>query len=155
MSESRNEFVVSRLIEAPREYVWRAWTNPKHLQQWWCPAPITCQVLKFDLRRGGAFDLQMTMPDGQIGSQSGAFLDIIEGERIIFTTALSEDWRPTLSPLPITGIISMSDEGQHTRYHTRVLYRDNEHRQQLEQMHFERGWNAATEQLAELVTIIT
>ena len=151
LAEQSPDFMVSRLIKAPRRLVWEAWTNPQMLEQWWCPTPMTATVTRFDLRVGGAFDLMMRDPDGNNMPQTGAFLDIMPQERIVFTTALTHEWRPATTMLPITGVISMKDEGEGTRYETRVLYRDDEARRQMEQIQFEAGWTLAIDQLERLV----
>ena len=49
------DLVISRVIRAPREAVWSAWTDPASFEQWWVPAPARCQVAAMDLRPGGAF----------------------------------------------------------------------------------------------------
>jgi uncharacterized protein YndB with AHSA1/START domain/DNA-binding transcriptional ArsR family regulator len=151
LAENNIEFTVSRYIKAPRHVVWKAWTIPEHLARWWCPAPLTCRVLRLDLRPGGAFDIVIRDPGGNEMAQTGAFLEIAAQERIIFTTALTNEWRPAASPLPITAVISMADDNGGTRYETRVLYKDEEERQKLAQMHFEAGWSAAIDQLGEFV----
>lgn len=152
MSEQSHDFVVSRFIKARRSLVWDAWTMPEQLAQWWCPKPITCRVTNFNLHPGGAFDIMMRDPSGQEMPQTGAFLDVVHQERIIFTTALTSNWRPAPMPLPITGIITMADEDDGTRYETRVLYIDEEERQKLAQMRFEAGWSQAIDQLDDLVS---
>jgi uncharacterized protein YndB with AHSA1/START domain len=151
LADNRNEFTVSRLIKAPRGIVWKAWTMPEHLEKWWCPAPLTCKVLSLDLRLGGAFVIMMRDLGGQEIPQTGAFLEIVPEEQIVFTTALTERWRPAASFLPITATISMRDENGATRYETQVLYKNDEERKKLSEMHFEVGWSAAIDQLGELV----
>lgn len=152
MTTINNNFTVSRFINAPRNLVWMVWTHPEHLQKWWCPYPITCKVTRFDLQRGGAFDLLMRHPDGSESPQAGSFLDIVPETKIVFTTALTQDWRPSATPLPITAAISMHDEVDGTRYETEVLYKNGEDRQQLAAFGFEDGWSAAIDQLTELLT---
>lgn len=152
MTQMNNEFVVSRYIGASRNTVWDAWSIPENLEQWWCPKPFTAKLLDFDLYPGGAFNLLMQSPDGMESKQTGAFLDVVLQERITFTTALTKEWRPSPTPMPITGIISMVDEGEGTRYNTRVLYKNDEERQQLGDFKFEEGWTQAIEQLVEFVT---
>lgn len=152
MTTINNNFTVSRFINAPRNLVWTAWTQPEQLQKWWCPQPITCKVTRFDLRLGGAFDLLMLHPDGSESPQSGSFLDIVPESKIVFTTALTQDWRPAVAPLPITATISMRDEDHGTRYETEVMYKNDEDRQQLATFGFEDGWSTAIDQLTELVT---
>jgi uncharacterized protein YndB with AHSA1/START domain len=152
MSKSSNDFTVSRFIKARRSVVWQAWTVPTHLEQWWCPAPMTCKVMGLDARHGGAFEIVMRGPNGEEMSQTGAFLDIVPEARLIFTTALTAEWRPAATPLPITAIISMADEGEGTRYETRVLYKDADERRKLGEMRFEAGWSLAIDQLEALVS---
>jgi uncharacterized protein YndB with AHSA1/START domain/DNA-binding transcriptional ArsR family regulator len=151
MTESPYDFTVSRIIQAPRRVVWKAWTTPEHLEKWWCPKPLTARIRRFDVRPGGAFDLIMRDPNGQESPIMGAFLEIVPRERIVFTTALTEEWRPAATPLPITAVISMSGENNITNYATRVLVKNEEERQKLEQMNFEAGWTLGIDQLAELV----
>jgi len=151
MSETSNEFNVSRIIKAPCHLVWKAWTTPEHLEKWWCPRPMTCKIVNFDLRPGGAFEMLMRDPSGGEMPQTGAFLEIVPEERIVFTTALTARWRPAASFLPITATISMSDDNGVTRYETHVLYKNDEERQQLGDMRFETGWSMAIDQLGELV----
>ncbi len=152
MTEKNLDFIVSRIIKAPRSYVWKAWTMPEHLEKWWTPRPMTAQVIHFDPRPGGAFDLIMRDPDGGESPITGAFLELIPEERIVFTTALTADWRPAPTLLPITAIISMSDAKHGTQYDTRVLVRDEEERLKLQEMGFEPGWSLGIDQLEELVT---
>ena len=103
------------------------------------------------MQPGGAFDIVIRDPFGNEMPQTGAFLEIVSGQRIVFTTALTDEWRPASSPLPITAMISMADEKGGTKYETRVLYKDEEDRQKLAEMQFEAGWSAAIDQLNEYV----
>ncbi len=150
MTENRNDFTVSRLIKAPRSVVWKAWTVPEHLEKWWCPKPMTTKIVGFDLRPGGAFDLLMGDPSGEETPITGAFLEIVPEERIVFTTALTQGWRPAATVLPITAIISLTNESEGTRYATRVLVKNEEERQKLQEMDFEAGWSIGIDQLSEL-----
>lgn len=58
------DLVISRVLAAPRAAVWRAWTEPDLLRQWWCPRPWTTEVRAFELRAGGAFHTFMQGPEG-------------------------------------------------------------------------------------------
>lgn len=148
---SSYEFTVTRHINASRSLVWQAWTTPEHLEKWWVPRPMTARVVGFDLRPGGAFDLQMFTPDGQESSVTGAFLDIVPESLIVFTTALTSDWRPAETPVPITAFISMTEDDNTTRYNTRVLYKNKADSDKLHAMNFEAGWSIGIDQLEELV----
>ena len=91
----------------------------------------------------GAFDLVMRDNDGNESLQTGSFLEITPQTQLVFTTALTQDWRPSTTALPITATISMRDEDDGTRYETDVLYRDDDARQQLAEFGFEAGWSKA------------
>lgn len=143
------DLVISRLLRVPRALVWKAWTDPAHLKEWWCPKPWTTEVLGFDLRPGGSFHTFMKGPGGgETSDNPGTFLEIVPLSRIVWTTALVEHWRPAAEPwLPMTAIITMEDEGEHTRYGATVLHKDKTARDQHEQMGFFDGWGTCIEQL--------
>lgn len=79
------EVIFTRIINAPRELVFKAWTDPKHLAQWWGPHGMTNPVCEVDLRPGGAFRIVMRSPEGTDYPCRGAFLEIVEPERLVFT----------------------------------------------------------------------
>ncbi len=61
----KGEFVISRLFDAPRDVVWKAWTEPERLKHWWGPKGVKIVSCKVDLRPDGVFHYSMRMPDGQ------------------------------------------------------------------------------------------
>jgi uncharacterized protein YndB with AHSA1/START domain len=151
MSGSSSELIISRIIKAPRSAVWTAWTTPEHLQKWWCPRPWTTEIRGFDLRPAGAFDTLLHGPDGEESSNPGAFLEIVPQERIVFTTALTEGWRPGTPWLALTAFIVMEDLGDGTtRYTARVLHRDEADSRKHEEMGFHDGWGTCIDQLGEV-----
>lgn len=143
------DLVITRTLKAPRDLVWAAWSDPKHLEHWWCPEPWTAEVAQLDLKPGGAFQTIMRGPDGEKFDSPGAFLDVVRGERIVFTSALSEGWRPVADGgLPMTAIISMADDKDGgTLYEARVLHADEAGRKQHEEMGFYEGWGTCIDQL--------
>jgi uncharacterized protein YndB with AHSA1/START domain len=139
---------INRLIKAPRALVWKAWTDPQHLKEWWCPKPWTTEVLDFELRPSGAFHTLMRGPGGESSDNPGSFLEIVTGSRIAFTSALVRDWRPAPNAwMPFTAIITLDDEGSGTRYVATVLHKDKETRDQHEKMGFYDGWGTVITQL--------
>lgn len=148
---TKNELSVSRLINAPRSAVWQAWANPKSFEQWWIPAPIVCQVVKMDLKPGGGFETLMSENGGAFKPHvEGCFLDITPQERIVFTTALKENWEPAEPWLTLTSIITMEDEGSGTRYIARALHKNPEDSKKHAELGFDEGWGATIDQLAKL-----
>jgi uncharacterized protein YndB with AHSA1/START domain len=150
VKESRYDLTISRTIKAPRALVWKAWTTPEHLQKWWCPRPWTTEIRGFDLRPGGVFDTLMRGPDGGESSNPGLFLEVVPQERIVFTTALTEGWRPGTPWLSLSAIITMEDDGANTKYTARVLHKDEEDRRKHEEMGFHDGWGTCIDQLGEV-----
>lgn len=73
---------VTRIFDAPRELVWKAWTDPKYVMQWWGPKEFTCPVCKMDFRVGGKFLYGMKSPDGQTFWNAGEYHEIIPFEKI-------------------------------------------------------------------------
>lgn len=150
MSETRLDLEIVRVVAAPRAKVWRAWSDPEILKQWWCPRPWITEVRAFDFRAGGAFHAYMSGPDGGESDNPGIFLDIVPMERIVWTTMLTEGWRPGTPWLGITGIFTLADEGAGTRYTARCLHRNDADCKNHEEMGFFAGWGKAITQLAEV-----
>jgi len=138
---------IVRVLRAPRALVWKAWSDPTLLKQWWCPRPWTTEVRAFEFRTGGAFHTFMRGPDGGESDNPGVFLEVTPMSRIVWSSALGPGWRPQESWLPMTAFIGMEDEGAATRYSARVLHRDETSRRQHEEMGFHDGWNTCITQL--------
>jgi uncharacterized protein YndB with AHSA1/START domain len=94
------ELVITRVFDAPRELVFKAWTDPKHLAQWWGPKGFTNPVCEVDVRLGGAIRIHMCGPDGTIYPMSGVYQEVIEPERLVFTSAaLDKEGHPLFEVL--------------------------------------------------------
>lgn len=150
--DDTRDLIISRLISAPRAAVWRAWSEPDLLKEWWCPKPWTTQVLAFDLHPGGAFHTLMTGPDGNTSDNPGSFLEVVPHSRLVFTSMLTAGWRPGTPWLGFTAIITLSDEGTGTRYTATVMHPDLAAREQHEQLGFFEGWNRVITQLDEFAS---
>ncbi len=83
--------VITRVFDAPRDLVFKAWTDPKHVAQWWGPKGFTNPVCELDVRPGGAIRIDMRGPDGVIYPMKGVFHEIVEPERLVVTTSALED----------------------------------------------------------------
>jgi uncharacterized protein YndB with AHSA1/START domain len=81
------EFVITRVFDAPRELVFKAWTDPKRVARWWGPFGFTNPVCELDVRPGGAIRIHMRGPDGTIYPMTGVYHEIVEPERLVFTSA--------------------------------------------------------------------
>jgi uncharacterized protein YndB with AHSA1/START domain len=89
----KEDLVVVRILNAPVELVWQAWTDPKHVLRWWGPRHYTSETAIIDLRVGGQFIFGMTAPAEQGGQESfvsGIYQKIVPLERLEFTQGLSD-----------------------------------------------------------------
>ena len=147
---SDRELALTRLIDAPREKLFRAWTEPELMKQWFTPRPWTTPVIEVDLRPGGSNLIVMRGPDGTEFPNRGVYLEIVKNERLVFTDAYTKAWEPAEKPF-FTGIITFEDEGGKTRYTARARHWTVADREAHEKMGFHEGWGQCADQLAELV----
>ncbi len=83
---------ITRLINAPRERVFKAWTDPEQLKKWFRPDDDTVvPLVKSDLRAGGKYRIQMKKPDGEFHTAAGTYLEVKPPERLVFTWAWEKD----------------------------------------------------------------
>lgn len=150
-TQSDLDLTVSRIIRAPRTRVWEAWTTPSQLEQWWVPKPATARVVDLDLRPGGSFVTEISETEETFGPHiAGCFLDVVDGERLVFTNALTAGWRPATDPF-ITAVITFADHPDGTEYLATVMHKDAATAAQHVELGFHDGWGTVTRQLAELV----
>jgi uncharacterized protein YndB with AHSA1/START domain len=147
------ELVLTRLIRAPREKIYRAWTEPELMRQWFTPRPWTTPIVETDVRPGGANLIVMRDPDGNDFPNRGVYLEVVKNERLVFTDAYTAAWEPSEKPF-MTVILTFEDEGGDTRYTARVRHWSVADREEHERMGFHQGWGQATDQLAEVVSRI-
>ena len=160
MAETRDqihELELERILDAPRELVWRAWSDPENLKQWWAPRPYRTIACEMDLRPGGTFYTRMVGPEDFDSPVNGCFLEVVPGEKAVWTTALVAGYRPTSAPphgcgaFVFTAIMTFEDAGAgKTRYRARVLHKDEADRDTHAEMGFHDGWGTCATQLGEV-----
>lgn len=84
------ELVITRVFDAPREQVWKAWTDPEHFKKWWGPEHFTAPVSEIDLRVGGTYFNGMRSPDGETYYTTGVYREIVPLERIVYTDSFAD-----------------------------------------------------------------
>jgi len=92
------ELIIRRIFDAPREEVWRAWTDPETVKCWFGPEGYTTPVVQIDLREGGMSLYDMRSPDGKDIWSGGEFIEIIPLERIVVTDYFSDSEGNPVSP---------------------------------------------------------
>ena len=150
ISVGDRELVLTRLIDAPREKLFRAWTEPEVLKQWFTPAPYTTLVAELDVRPGGANLIVMCDPEGREFPNRGVYLEVVENERLVFTDAYTEAWQPSQKRF-MTVIVTFENEDGKTRYTARVRQWTVADREAHEKMGFHDGWSRAIDQLEAVV----
>ena len=143
------ELVLTRVIDAPREKVWRCWTEPELMKQWFAPKPWTTPAVEVDLRPGGSNLITMRGPDGTEFPNRGVYLEVVPNEKLVFTDAFTNAWTPSEKPF-FVGVLTFEDEGGKTRYTARALHWTDEDRDAHEKMGFHEGWGQCAAQLEEL-----
>jgi uncharacterized protein YndB with AHSA1/START domain len=147
------ELTLTRLIDAPREKLYRAWTDPTLLQQWFAPLPYTTPVAELDVRPGGSAFIVMRGPDGKDLPNHGVYLEVVPNQRLVSTDAYTKAWEPSEKPF-MTLILTFEDEGGKTRYTARVHHWTAADCEAHEKMGFHQGWGICADQLTALVTKI-
>jgi uncharacterized protein YndB with AHSA1/START domain len=104
--------VVTRVFDAPRELVWKAWTDPQYVMQWWGPKGFTAPVCKMDFRVGGKFLYCMRTPDGQEFWNGGEYHEIVQHEKIVSSMYFSDSEGNKIEPAQL-GIEHEAIEGAH------------------------------------------
>jgi uncharacterized protein YndB with AHSA1/START domain len=146
---SDRELVLTRLIDAPREKLFRCWTEPALLKQWFAPLPWTIVDVTADLRTGGTSYFVMRSPEGQEFPNRGVYLEVVKNEKIVFTDAYTKAWEPSERPF-FTGIVTFEEEGGKTRYTARARHWTKVARDEHEKMGFHEGWGQCADQLEAL-----
>jgi uncharacterized protein YndB with AHSA1/START domain len=140
------ELVLTRFIAAPPHLVYRAWTDPVLLLQWFTPAPWKTTKAELDVRAGGSNLIVMEGPEGQVVPNHGVYLEVVPNERLVITDAFVSAWEPSDKAF-MTAVLTFEPEGDGTRYTARVRHWSVSDREAHEEMGFHHGWGAATDQL--------
>jgi uncharacterized protein YndB with AHSA1/START domain len=151
MADDDRELVITRLIDAPRERIFAAWTGPKQLAQWRGPHGMTTPVCEMELRPGGIFRTAMRDQEATEYPYAGVFLELVAPERIVFTDAFGAGWQPSAQAF-MTAIVTLEAEDGRTRYTARALHWSAADREKHEAMGFHQGWGESLDRLEQLVT---
>lgn len=154
--DPRYDLVMERVVDVAPESIWRGWTDPEWVKQWFTPAPYTTPECDIDLRPGGVFRTLMRGPDGDEFDGSGCYLEVVPNERLVWTSAMGPGFRPmpvdeTGASFPFTAIITLTPHEGGTKYRAHLLHADEAAKQRHDGMGFHEGWGAAFDQLIALI----
>ena len=134
------------------EAIWRAWTEPALMIQWFTPAPYVTLEAEVDLRPGGIFRTVMQSPEGERIESEGCILAVDAPHSFIWTANLRSGFRPTSTDLAMTASIAVADHPNGGAIYTATCMHDTtETRNRHEEMGFGPGWTAAFDQLVALM----
>ncbi len=154
--DPRLDLVLTREIDIPASAAWRAWTEPELIKQWFTPAPWKTVGCAIDLRPGGEFMTEFQSPDGERFPNRGCFLEVVQDQRLTWTSVLLPGFRPAAatqgSPAFTATILFDSLPGDRCRYTAIAIHQDEEGAKAHADMGFHQGWGAALDQLVELMT---
>lgn len=140
------DLVLEREIAAPRDLIYTYWTTPEHLVHWFVPKPHKVTACHLDVRVGGAFNTTFEV-DGNLMENNGVYLEVIPGEKLVFTDAYTVGWKPAPEPF-MTAILTFEDAGPgRTRYRAVARHRNAETAKTHADMGFHDGWGTVVTQL--------
>lgn len=140
------DLILTRDLDAPRELVYKCWTDPAHLPHWFVPKPHRVTKCELDVRVGGACNTTFDV-DGQIMENKGVYLEVIPNEKLVFTDTYTAGWKPAAEPF-MTAILTFEDIGNgRTRYTAVARHRSAESAAQHKEMGFFDGWGTVADQL--------
>ena len=147
--EKEHELVLTRIFDAPRELLFKVWTDPKHVAQWWGPHGFTNPVCELDLRPGGAMLIHMRGPDGVLYPMTGVYQEVVEPERLVFMSAMLDDKGNPMFEVLTT--VTFAKEGGRTKQilRARVIKKTAQAAPYLAGM--EAGWTQSLERLTAYV----
>lgn len=153
------DLVLDRVLKASPAKVWRCWTEPALICQWFCPKPWYVSEAVVDLRAGGRFFTLMNGPEGEKVPNEGSFLEVVPERKLVFTDMFGADFAPvdqlaSGAGLHFAAILSFVPEGSGTRYRAVARHRSAQEAKTHEDMGFHVGWGIATDQLEELAATL-
>lgn len=158
---SDRELLISRVFDAPRELVWKVWTEPQHVAKWWGPHHFSAPLIEIDLRVGGTFRFVMRSPDGHDFAVKGTYSEVEPPRRLVQIMDHSElpsEWHDMVDPdrpkdagnppinFPMT--TTLEDVGGKTQLTIRVEFASVALRDSMVKIGMAEGWNQSLEKFA-------
>ncbi|PLK49692.1 SRPBCC domain-containing protein [Uliginosibacterium sp. TH139] len=142
--DSASEVLITRLLDAPRELVFRCWTEPEHAARWWLPPSFSATACEIDLRVGGRFYIGMRSPQGEDYPCEGVYEEILPPERLVYR-GMDDDRHACGSGLPPRGRVTVlfGVQGGQTRLSIHARFSSPQARAAAMAMGFDSSWQGA------------
>jgi uncharacterized protein YndB with AHSA1/START domain len=148
--DTDRDLVLSLVLNAPRENIYRCWTEADLIPKWFAPKPWTTPKAVVDVRPGGGSVITMADEQGNEYPNPGQYLEIVPNERLVFTDAFVGDWQPSEKPFFIAFIL-LDDAGEgKTKYTAVARHWTAEDAENHKKMGFHEGWGICAKQLEAL-----
>jgi uncharacterized protein YndB with AHSA1/START domain len=150
--------VLTRVFNAPQEMVFKAWTQPEHVMQWWGPKDFTCPVCEIDLRPGGVYFNCMRSPEGRDFWSRGIYREIVQPRRIVCRDSFADEKGNKVSPQqygmssewPEETLITLTFNEHDGK--TRIMLHHSPIKPGSERDMCRQGWNESLDKLADYLT---
>jgi uncharacterized protein YndB with AHSA1/START domain len=154
---NEQELVITRVFEAPRELVWKAWTDSERVKRWWGPKDFTAPFCKIDLRVGGVFHYCMRSPEGKDYWNTGMYREIVEPERMVCTDSFADEQGNVVpashygmsSDFPLEMLVTVTFEEHGGK--TKLTLRHVGIPSGVDHDGAQHGWNESFDKLAEVL----
>jgi len=156
------ELVITRIFDAPRSLVFKVWTEPEHIKNWWGPGPFTAPRCEVDLKVGGEYIYVMRSPDGQEFPVQGKFIEIVKNEKLVYTDDMfkqADMWKMMIggkvgpdvdfSTIQLLVTVKLEDVGaRSTRLTLTTRFVSNDVRDAMVGMMMAEGWTSSLQKFA-------
>lgn len=154
-TKTSNSLTIVRVFNAPRERVWKAWTDPEEIKRWWGPKDFTAPYARIDFRVGGKYLLAMRSPDGKDFWSTGTYKEIIPMEQIVVTDSFADENGNVVSAtyygmdanMPLEMTLSMKFEDQDGKTKFTLHYAELGRMSSDDRKNMEQGWNESFDKL--------
>jgi uncharacterized protein YndB with AHSA1/START domain len=138
------DVIIARVFDAPRELVFRLWTEPAHVARWWLPPGFSVTACEIDLRVGGRFYVGMRSPQGEDYPCEGIYEEIVTPERLVYC-GMDDERHACGSGLPPRGRVTVRfvEQGAQTRLSIHAFFSSALARDAAMAMGFDASWHAA------------
>jgi uncharacterized protein YndB with AHSA1/START domain len=156
-----NDFLISRVINAPKVLVFNAWADPKQIVLWWGPPTVTNTITVMDVKAGGAYRIVM-LHEGIEYPIKGVFREVIKPERLVMTMDCSEhpaEWQNLVKPDRKKGednpagqmleTVTFEDQNNKTKLTVRITFDSSEIRDSMLKMGMNEGWSLSLDRLGD------